>query len=133
MVSVGTGSGLGTVSSSTGIFRLTLASVESSYELLTPVERALFDRVSVFTAPFTLEAAERVCSGEGISADDVLDVLTALVDKSLVSRIDGADRVLEVAVTAPFVGRRPKKNSKADDHRPKARDPFVGFLGAGFL
>ena len=61
--------------------------------MLTPVERALFDRVSVFTAPFTLEAAERVCSGEGISADDVLDVLTALVDKSLVSRIDGADRL----------------------------------------
>jgi non-specific serine/threonine protein kinase len=38
----------------------------------------------VFAGGWTLEAAEEVCSGEGIEQDDVLDILSKLVDKSLV-------------------------------------------------
>jgi predicted ATPase len=41
-------------------------------------------RLSVFAGGFTLEAAEAVCSGEGIRREEVLDLLSHLVDKSLV-------------------------------------------------
>jgi non-specific serine/threonine protein kinase len=60
------------------------ATVDWSYELLSDKERVLFDRMSVFAGGATLEAVESVCSGNGIGEDEVLDLLTHLVDKSLV-------------------------------------------------
>jgi predicted ATPase/DNA-binding SARP family transcriptional activator len=60
------------------------AAMDWSYDLLSDTERVLFRRLSVFAGGWTLEAAEAVCAGEGLEADDVLDVLSHLVDKSLV-------------------------------------------------
>jgi DNA-binding CsgD family transcriptional regulator len=61
------------------------ATLEWSFELLSEAERALFRRLSVFAGGWTLEAAEEVCSGEGwVSNPPVLDLLSKLVDKSLV-------------------------------------------------
>ncbi|MFB7275846.1 BTAD domain-containing putative transcriptional regulator [Streptomyces hydrogenans] len=58
------------------------AVVDWSWELLEGPERAVLRRLAVFTGGCDLEAAEAVCAGpEGA---DVLDVLGALVDKSLV-------------------------------------------------
>jgi non-specific serine/threonine protein kinase len=55
-----------------------------SYDLLRPNERVLLRRLSVFVGGWTLEAAEAVCAGEGVEAQDILDLLTQLVFKSLV-------------------------------------------------
>ena len=60
------------------------AVVEWSYDLLFADEQQVFDRLSVFAGGCTLEAAEAVCAGGEIDADDVADVLPRLVDKSLV-------------------------------------------------
>ncbi|MFJ4471219.1 ATP-binding protein [Streptomyces sp. NPDC089424] len=57
-----------------------------SHELCTPGERLLWARLSVFAGAFDLEAAEYVCSGGGLDADDVLDVLTELIEQSVVTR-----------------------------------------------
>jgi predicted ATPase/class 3 adenylate cyclase len=57
------------------------ATLDWSYELLTDAERALLRRLAVFVGGWTLEAAEAVAEGAG---GDVLDLLTSLVDKSLV-------------------------------------------------
>ncbi|MGW3119987.1 ATP-binding protein [Streptomyces sp. NPDC001107] len=57
-----------------------------SHELCTPQERLLWSRLSVFAGRFELEAVEYVCSGYGLEADDVLDVLTELLAQSLVVR-----------------------------------------------
>ncbi|MEU9333453.1 tetratricopeptide repeat protein [Streptomyces sp. NPDC048290] len=57
-----------------------------SHELCAPGERLLWSRLSVFAGPFDLEAVEYVCSGDGLHADDVLDVLTQLLAQSVVSR-----------------------------------------------
>jgi predicted ATPase/DNA-binding CsgD family transcriptional regulator len=61
------------------------ASLDWSHELLSDGERILLRRLSVFAGGWTLDAAEHVCPGEGIDRYAVLDLLTGLVDKSLVS------------------------------------------------
>jgi non-specific serine/threonine protein kinase len=58
--------------------------VDWSYDLLTEQEKMLLARFSVFAGGWTLEAAEQVCSGAGIEAWEALDLLTGLLDKSLV-------------------------------------------------
>jgi predicted ATPase/DNA-binding CsgD family transcriptional regulator len=60
------------------------AALDWSYELLEADERELFGRLSVFAGGFTLEAAEAVGAGGRIEAMEILDILTRLVDKSLV-------------------------------------------------
>ena len=64
------------------------ATVDWSYQLLSDVERQLLRRLSVFPASWTLEAAEHVCAGDGVDENDVLDLLSRLVGKSLVV-VDG--------------------------------------------
>lgn len=60
------------------------ATVDWSYSLLTGKESALFRRLSVFAGGFTLNAVEAVCAGEPIEQYEALDVLSHLVEKSLV-------------------------------------------------
>ncbi|THD02141.1 hypothetical protein B1810_16890 [Panacagrimonas perspica] len=61
------------------------ATVEWSYETLSASERLLFDRLAVFADGWDLAAAEAVCAGDGLPVEDMADLLTALVDKSLVT------------------------------------------------
>ncbi len=60
------------------------ASVDWSYRLLSQSERALLGRLSVFAGGFTLTAARSVCADDAVPDASVLDLLTMLVDKSLV-------------------------------------------------
>jgi predicted ATPase/class 3 adenylate cyclase len=61
------------------------ALIDWSYDLLSEQETVLLNRLSVFAGGWTLEAAERVCADLArIERWEVLDLLTALVDKSLV-------------------------------------------------
>jgi predicted ATPase/DNA-binding CsgD family transcriptional regulator len=63
------------------------AAVDWSHDLLTDAEQALLRRLSVFYG-WNLEMAEQVCADSMIPADQVLDLLAALIDKSLVT-LDG--------------------------------------------
>jgi non-specific serine/threonine protein kinase len=60
------------------------AAIDWSYDLLTEPERMLLRRLSVFVGGWKLEAAEAVCAGDGIESTEILDLLTQLVNKSLV-------------------------------------------------
>jgi non-specific serine/threonine protein kinase len=59
------------------------ASIDWSYSQLPEVERRLLNSLSVFAGGWSLEAAEQVCAGDGIEAEEMLDLLTSLVKKSL--------------------------------------------------
>lgn len=61
------------------------ASLDWSHDPLPEPERKLFRRLSVFAGGWSLEAAESVASGGGIERDDILDLLSRLVGRSLVS------------------------------------------------
>jgi predicted ATPase/DNA-binding SARP family transcriptional activator len=62
------------------------ATVDWSYELLSPAEQRALARLAIFPDTFDLQAAEAVMSGGdgGVAYEDALDVLCRLVDKSLV-------------------------------------------------
>ncbi|GAB3973591.1 LuxR family transcriptional regulator [Actinoallomurus acanthiterrae] len=60
--------------------------IDWSSGLCSPVQRTLWRRLAVFEGGFDLDDAEAVCAGDGIAADDVLDLLTELIDMSIVVR-----------------------------------------------
>jgi predicted ATPase/DNA-binding CsgD family transcriptional regulator len=62
--------------------------IEWSHDLLGSDERTLLRRLCVFAGRFTLEDVESVCSSDDVPTAHVLDVLSSLVDKSLVMRQD---------------------------------------------
>lgn len=67
------------------------ASVEWSYDLLDDTEKVAFRRLAVFSAAFDLDAAEAVISSDDLPKLQILEVLTQLVDKSLVVATDEGD------------------------------------------
>ncbi|GGZ21020.1 SARP family transcriptional regulator [Streptomyces inusitatus] len=60
------------------------AVIDWSWELLTAAERTVLRRLAVHSDGCTLEAAEALCSGDGVKPGEVLDLLARLVDRSLV-------------------------------------------------
>ena len=62
--------------------------IEWSHDLLGPDERTLLRRLCVFAGRFTLEDVESVCTSDDVPAAQALDVLSSLVDKSLVMKED---------------------------------------------
>jgi predicted ATPase len=73
------------------------AAIDWSHELLSPAEQRVLAQLSVFAGGWTLEAAEAVCGRQEEQPEtqptDVLDVLSGLVDKSLVLAEPGPDGV----------------------------------------
>lgn len=59
------------------------AAIDWSYELLTEQEQIALQRLSIFYGTWTLEAAEYICADESIHTSEVLDLITRLLDKSL--------------------------------------------------
>ncbi|UVS79171.1 LuxR C-terminal-related transcriptional regulator [Actinokineospora sp. UTMC 2448] len=69
------------------------ATIDWSFALCSPAEQTLWLRASVFAGSFDLSAAERVCAGPDLPADDVLDTVEGLIDKSVLIREDHGDIV----------------------------------------
>ena len=72
--------------------RTLAASVDWSYDLLDDNEQTVLRRLGAFVGGFSLDAAETVCADDHLDPYDVLDVLTRLVDKSLVQLDDTTGR-----------------------------------------
>jgi predicted ATPase len=69
------------------------AMLEWSHELLSKTEKTLFCRLSAFAGGFTLRTAEAVCPDEVMREGEVIDLLSGLVDKSMVVAETSADAV----------------------------------------
>jgi len=70
------------------------ALIDWSHSLLTDAERLLLRRLSVFLGGWTLASAETVCAGDGLEPSQVLDLLSQLLNKSLVAveNLEGESR-----------------------------------------
>ena len=62
--------------------------IDWSYELLAVAERTLLRRQCVFAGRFTLDDIEAVCTSDDVPVGEALDLLSSLVDKSLVVKED---------------------------------------------
>ena len=91
------------------------ATIDWSYRLLAEPEQSLFMRLSVFAGGFDLEAAHGVCGADGASEDDTFELLTGLVDKSMVIVRSGADRTrYGVQETLRAFGRDRLRDNRID-------------------
>ncbi len=104
------------------------AAIDWSHDLLTDDERILFRRLSVFVGGFTLDAAEGVCADNAIGQTQILDLLTHLVDKSLIVVDAGSDvearyRLLETV--RQYALDRLVESGEAAAVRTRHRDVFL--------
>lgn len=60
------------------------ATIDWSFALLSEKEKILFKRLSVFSGSFDLEAAEEICTDEFIPSEEILDLLSNLLDRSMI-------------------------------------------------
>lgn len=60
------------------------ATIDWSYSSLSEQEKALFRRLAVFTGGWSLEAAESICSGNGVEKKNIVDLTADLAQKSLI-------------------------------------------------
>ena len=106
-----------------------LAAVEWSYDLLTPEEQALFNRLAVFRGGFDLEFLEGVCVGGVVDELDVLDLLDRLIDKSMVLTYDTGSRsryrLLETL--RQFAEGKLAASGESDEYRERHVDHFRAF------
>ena len=97
------------------------AVVDWSYDLLFEDERRLFSRLATFTGGCGLTAAEAVCADERVSAGEILDVLSRLVDKSLVIAPDdeGEARFSQLQTLWQYGRDRLTESGEADTMRAR--------------
>ncbi|MEU8262494.1 BTAD domain-containing putative transcriptional regulator [Micromonospora sp. NPDC048999] len=91
------------------------AVVDWSWELLTDAERTVLRRLSVFSGGASLDAAERVCAGDAVEPEEVLDLLTALAEKSLlVAEGDSAPRYRMLGTIKEYAAQRLAEAGESD-------------------
>jgi predicted ATPase/DNA-binding SARP family transcriptional activator len=105
------------------------ATLAWSHDLLEEPERVLFRRLAVFAGSMSLEAVERVCDGDDL---DVVDLLTRLVDKSLVQaeQVKGAARYRLLDTIRQFADQRLRDAGERPALVRAHRDWYVAFAAA---
>jgi predicted ATPase/DNA-binding CsgD family transcriptional regulator len=108
------------------------ATVDWSYELLTEPEQVLLRRLALFSG-WNLEMAEQVCGDEGIPGGQVLDVLAALIDKSLVTldaELENDARYRQLDTIKEYATARLNASGEGPEIRRRLRDYMLA-LGEG--
>jgi predicted ATPase/class 3 adenylate cyclase/DNA-binding CsgD family transcriptional regulator len=103
------------------------ASVDWSHALLTEPERVLFRRLAAFLGGFDLAAAQAVAGHDGLQRYQVLDLLTLLVDKSLVvaEHSGGATRYRMLETVRQYALEKLGESGEADAVRSRHRDHYL--------
>ncbi|HUG33889.1 MAG TPA: adenylate/guanylate cyclase domain-containing protein, partial [Anaerolineales bacterium] len=105
------------------------ATIDWSYDLLSENEKILLRRLAVFVGGWTLEAAESIC-GEGGSDFDAFDLLTHLVDKSLVIIYESKNgtRYHMLETTRQYAQEKLLVSEEVESMRKRQRDWFLGLV-----
>ncbi len=105
------------------------ASVDWSHELLGDDERTLLRRLGVFHGGFTLDACEAVCAGDDLDRYAILDLLTSLVDKSLVlaAERETLSRYVLLETVRHYALDRLAEAGETDHLQRRHADAFLAF------
>lgn len=103
------------------------AAIDWSYNLLSPNEQILFRRLSVFVNGWTLEAAESICSDATIKSEDVLNLLSHLVEKSLINieELRSARRYGILETIRQYADEKLMESGEYDSVRDKHMEYFL--------
>jgi len=103
------------------------SAIDWSFSLLSEPERILFRRLSVFAGGWSFDAAETVCAGMGIEDADVLDLLTHLVEKSLVAADEqrGESRYRLLETIRQFAHEKLRESGESEALRRRHIEFFV--------
>jgi predicted ATPase len=103
------------------------ASVDWSHALPTEPERVLFSRLAVFMGGFDLDAAQAIAGGSELERYQVLDLLTLLVDKSLVvdETTSGRTRYRLLETVQHYAQEKLGESGEADAVRTRHRDHYT--------
>ncbi len=103
-----------------------------SHDLLDPVQQALFARLSVFVGGCSLPSAQTICDPAGELGVDVLDVLSALVDQSLVRQEDrtGEPRFRMLETVREFAAEQLDARGEATSTRARHAGHFLSVAEA---
>ena len=107
--------------------------IDWSYDLLHDPEKLLLQSLSVFSGGWTLEAAERICAGDHAENGEVLELMTSLIDKSLVAvdQSDGRDRYRLLETVRQYARERLLESGGAEAIRERHRDFFLELVEEG--
>lgn len=102
-----------------------------SYELCTATEQATWARLSVFAGSFELDAAEEVLA-EDLPPTETLDILSSLLDKSILTReeVDGMVRFRMLNTIRDYGRDRLNRSGEAPHWRRRHRDWYQRFVVA---
>jgi len=108
------------------------ASVDWSHALLSEPERVLFRRLSVFPGGFDLDAAQAVAAGDQVHRYEVIDLLTLLVDKSLLTteNATGRTRFRLLETVRQYALEKLGESGEADVVRTRHRDHYAAIAVA---
>ncbi len=102
------------------------AVVDWSWELLADAERMVLRRLAVFSGGASLDAAERVCAGDAVEQEHVLELLTSLAEKSLLlSEGDSAPRYRMIGTIKEYARYRLAEAGESDRTRRAHLDYFT--------
>jgi predicted ATPase/transcriptional regulator with XRE-family HTH domain len=107
------------------------ATVDWSFGLLNEAERILLRRLAVFNGGWTLDAAAGICVGEEIAEAEVLELLTSLVDKSLVvadGETDGVERYRLLETLRQFGWERLAASGEATEVQKRHAAYFLALV-----
>jgi predicted ATPase/class 3 adenylate cyclase len=92
------------------------ALIDWSYDLLSEQEQRLFRRVAIFAGGWTLEATEAVTTDETLDALDIVDLMSSLVEKSLViaEAEEGRTRYRLLESTRAFAAEKLEQSGERD-------------------
>jgi predicted ATPase len=101
--------------------------IEWSYRLLTDEERTLLRRLSVFHGTFSLDAVEGVCAEPGATSASMLDLVTGLLDKSLLlcDPIDAGTRYRLIETVREYAAEKLRDAGETDAIRERHARFFV--------
>ncbi|MFC4061260.1 ATP-binding protein [Planomonospora corallina] len=109
------------------------AAIGWSHELCEPAERLLWARLSVFAGDFELEAARYVCAGDNLPGEDITDLISSLVEKSVLLSVSTSSghRYRLIDTLRAYGEEWLEKLGEAEAVRRRHRDYYLQLAGRG--
>ncbi len=103
--------------------------IDWSYDLLSENEKKLWNRLSIFSGGWKLESAEKICSDDIITEDEVIDLLTGLTEKSIVLYDENTERFRMLETIRQYGDEMLKNSNESESLKSKYLEYYIELVG----